>query len=147
MYRKILVPTNGSALSNRGVTEASRLARALGAKLLVLHVRSPLVEPHHVEGGALSVLGEEKLSAEIEDEERKLLEAAVDIAASIGITAETAFVADLSPYEAIVRVAREAQCDVIVMASHGRRGVPGFLIGSVTQKVLTHTPTPVLVVH
>lgn len=147
MYRKILVPTNGSALSNRGVTEAARLAHALGAELLILHVRSPLVAPHHVEGGALSDLGEEKIGAEIEDEERRLLEAAMEIAASVGVTAQTAFVADLTPYEAIIRVSREQQCDLIVMASHARRGVPGFLIGSDTQKVLTHTPTPVLVVH
>lgn len=147
MYRKILVPTNGSALSNRGVAEAARLAHALGAELLVLHVRSPLLEPHHVEGGALSDLGEERIGAEIEDEERKLLEAAMEIAASSSVTAQTAFVADLSIYEAIIRVSREQHCDLIVMASHARRGVPAFLIGSDTQKVLTHAATPVLVVH
>ena len=147
MYRKILVPTDGSELSNKGIAEAARLANALGAKLLVLHVRSPLVVPHHVEGGALSSLGEEKIMQEIEDEERKLLDAATQIAASIGIKAETAFIAGLLPYEAIIRVSQEEHCDLIVMASHGRRGVRGILLGSETQKVLTHTGTSVLVVR
>ncbi len=147
MYPRILVPTDGSELSDKAVREAAQLALALGAALLVLHVRSPMDIPHHVEGGVLTSLGEEKIMEEIEEEERKLLEAATEIAAAVGISAETAFVADLAPYEAIIRVARDQHCDLIVMASHGRRGMRGLLIGSETQKVLTHTGTTVLVVR
>jgi nucleotide-binding universal stress UspA family protein len=147
MYPRILVPTDGSKLSDKAVREAAQLALALGAALLVLHVRSPMDIPHHVEGGALTDLGERKIMEEIEDEERKLLEAATEIAAAVGISAKTAFVADLAPYEAIIRVARDQHCDLIVMASHGRRGVRGLLLGSEAQKVLTHTGTPVLVVR
>jgi len=69
------------------------------------------------------------------------------IAAADGTAAETAFVAGYSTYDAIVRVAGEQHCDLIVMASHGRHGLSGFLIGSETQKVLTHTTIPVLVVR
>jgi nucleotide-binding universal stress UspA family protein len=147
MYQNILVPTDGSAFSNKAVATAARLAKDLRAKLLVLHVRSPIESPHHVEGGALSSLGGKVLMQETEDEERKLLDAALETAASNGIAAETAFVAGYQPYDAIIRIAREQHCDLIVMASHGRRGLSGFLIGSETQKVLTHTAIPVLVVR
>lgn len=147
MFKHILVPTDGSGFSNKAVAAGARLAQALRAKLLLLHVRSPIESPHHVEGGALSNLGEKVLVQEIEDEERKLLDAALAIAAADGMKAETAFIAGYSPYEAIIRIAREQQCDLIVMASHGRRGISGFLIGSETQKVLTHTTIPVLIVR
>ena len=147
MFQDILVPTDGSDFSNKAVSTAARLAHSLHAKLLVLHVRSPIESPHHVEGGALTQLGGNVVMQEIEDEERKLLDAALEIAAANGTTAKTAFVAGYSTYDAIIRIAREQHCDLIVMASHGRRGLSGFLIGSETQKVLTHTSIPVLVVR
>jgi nucleotide-binding universal stress UspA family protein len=145
MFQNILVPTDGSDFSNKAVSTAARLAHSLHAKLLVLHVRSPIESPHHVEGGALTHLGGKIVLQEIEDEERKLLDAALEIAAADGTAAEMAFVAGYSTHDAIIRIAREQHCDLIVMASHGRRGISGFLIGSETQKVLTHTTIPVLV--
>ena len=147
MYRKIMVVTFGTALSNKTVREAAQLAHAVGAKLLVLHVRSPLDIPDHAEGGAASRLGEEKITQEIAEVERKFLDEAVKIAAAIGIKAETAFITDLSPHEAIVRVAQEQQCDLIVMGTRIRHGIPGYLVKSTTQKVLEHTEIPVLVVR
>lgn len=147
MYQNIIVPTDGSDFSNNAVAAAARLARSLRAKLLLLHVRSPIESPHHVAGGALTQLGGEIAMQEIEDEERKLLDAAQELAAANGTAAETAFIAGYSTYEAIIRIAREQRCDLIVMASHGRRGLSGLLIGSETQKVLTHTTIPVLVVR
>ena len=147
MYQNILVPTDGSEFSNRAVSTGAQLAHALRAKLLLLHVRSVIDVPHHVEGGALTTLGESKIMQEIEDEERKLLDASMEIAASDGTAAETAFLADETPYHGIIRTAREQHCDLIVMASHGRRGIAGLLIGSETQKVLTHTTIPVLIVR
>lgn len=147
MFQHILVPTDGSRFSNKAVATAARLAHALGAKLLVLHVRSPIESPHHVQGGALATLGGKKVLQEIEDEERKLLDAALKTAAADGTAAQTAFIAGYSPYDAIIRIAREQHCDLIVMASHGRRGISELLIGSETQKVLTHTAIPVLVVR
>ena len=147
MFQHILVPTDGSAFSNKAVSTAARLAQALQAKLLLLHVRSPLESPHHVEGGALTHLGGKIVMQEIEDEERKLLEAALEIAAANAPAAETAFIAGYSTYDAIIRIAREQRCDLIVMASHGRSGLSSLLIGSETQKVLTHTTIPVLVIR
>ena len=147
MFQHILVPTDGSVFSNKAVSTAARLAHSLRAKLLLLHVRSPIESPHHVEGGALTHLGGKVVMQEIEDEERKLLDTALEIAEADGTAAETAFVAGYSTYDAIVRVAGEQHCDLIVMASHDRHGLSGFLIGSETQKVLTHTTIPVLVVR
>jgi len=147
MFKNILVPTDGSDFSNKAVSTAARLAHALHAKLLLLHVRSPIETPHHVEGGALTHLGGKLVMQEIEDEERKLLEVAREIAAADDMAAETAFVAGYSTYDAIIRIAREQHCDLIVMASHGHSGLSSLLIGSETQKVLTHTTIPVLVVR
>ena len=147
MFQHILVPTDGSDFSIRAVSTAARLAHSLQAKLLVLHVRSPIESPHHVEGGALTELGGRIVMQEIEDEERKLLDAAVETAAANGTAAETAFVAGYSTYDAVVRIAAEQHCDLIVMASHGRSGLSNLLLGSETQKVLTHTTIPVLVVR
>ena len=147
MFKNILVATDGSAFSNKAVATAAQLAHSLHAKLLLLHVRSPLESPHHVEGGALSSLGGKVVMQEIEEEERKLLDAALEIAAADGVKAETAFVAGYSTHDAIIRIAREQGCDLIVMASHGRRGISSLLLGSETQKVLTHTTVPVLIVR
>ena len=147
MFKNILVPTDGSDFSNKAVSTAARLAHALQAKLLVLHVRSPIDSPHHVEGGALTQLGGKIIMQETEDDERNLLDAALKLAAADGTAAKAAFVAGYSPYDAVIRIAREQDCDLIVMASHGRRGLPGLLLGSETQKVLTHTTIPVLVVR
>ncbi len=147
MFKHILVTTDGSGFSNKAVSTGARLAKSLGAKLLLLHVRSPIESPHHIEGGALSNLGGKVMMQEIEDEERKLLDAALEIAAADGASAEPAFIAGYSTYDAIIRIAREQSCDLIVMASHGRSGISGLLLGSETQKVLTHTTIPVLVVR
>ena len=147
MYRRILAVVFGTELSNKVVKEAAQLANAVGASLIVLHIRSPVDIPHHAEGGALSHVGGEMITKEIDQEERKFLSGPVEIAASIGIKAETAFISDLLPYEGIIRACREQKCDLIVMGTRIRHGIPGYLVKSQTQKVLEHTDTPVLVVR
>ena len=147
MHRKILAVAFGSELSIKAVAEATQLAKGLGAKLFVLHVRSPLDMPHHVEGGVLSRAGGEEITQEIDQEERNFLVGAVEIAAAAGIKAETAYVTDLSPYKAIIRVCEEQQCDLIVMGTRIRHGIPGYFVKSETQKVLANTTIPVLVVR
>ena len=147
MYRKILVPTDGTELSQNAVREACGLARSVSAELLVLHVRSPIDSPHHVEGGALSRLPQSTVMEEVEEEERTVLESAMRMATDAHVGAKMAFVSAYSVYETIIRVAKEEQCDLIVMSSHGRRGLAGLLVGSETQKLLTHAKIPVLVVR
>jgi nucleotide-binding universal stress UspA family protein len=147
MYRKIMAVTFGTELSDKAVKEGAQLAKALGATFLVLHVRSPIDVPDHAEGGALTRLGEEKISAEINDQESQLLEGAVKIAAGVGVVAETAFVTDLSTADAIVRIAGEQHCDLIVMSTRIRHGIPSYFVKSETQKVLGQTEIPVLVMR
>jgi nucleotide-binding universal stress UspA family protein len=146
-YRKILAVAFGTDLSIKAVKEAVRLAKGLTVKLFVLHVRSPLEVPHHVEGGALSRVGEEAIADEIDKEERKFLEKAVELATANGIEAETGYVTDLSPFKAIIRVAQEQHCDLIVMGTRIRHGIPGYFGTSETQKVLANTDIPVVVVR
>lgn len=147
MYRKILAVTFGTALSDKAVIEAARLAKAVGAKLLLLHVRSPIDVPDHAEGGAMTSLGEEKISQEINYQENRLLSDAVKLAASEGVQADSAFVTDLSSSSAVVRVANEQQCDLIVMSTRIRHGIPSYFVKSETQKVLGQTEIPVLVMR
>jgi nucleotide-binding universal stress UspA family protein len=146
MYRKILAVAFGD-LSIKVVKEAAQLANAVGAKLLILHVRSPLDIPHHAEGGAISRVGAETITKEIEEEERRFLSGAVEVAVSIGVKPETAFVAELVHYEAIIRTCQEQQCDLIVMGTRIRQGIPGYFVKSQTQRVLEHSEIPVLVVR
>jgi nucleotide-binding universal stress UspA family protein len=147
MYRKLLVPIDSAERSLAAVREAAALGKSLGAQLLLLHVRSPIDAPRHVEGGALSRLPAEVVMQEVETEERKVLESAVQLAAESGIQAEMAFVYGYSVHETILHVAETEGCDLIVMASHGRSGLAGLLLGSETQKLLTQARTPVLIVR
>ncbi len=147
MYRKILAVVFGTELSIKVVKEAARLAKGLAARLFVLHVRSPMDIPHHVEGGALSRIGAGAIADEVDQEERKFLEVVAELATSVGIEAETGYVTDLSPYKAIIRVAQEQHCDLIVMGTRIRHGIPGYFVISETQKVLAHTEIPVVVVR
>ena len=147
MYRKILAPTDGTERSLNAVREACSLAKSVAAELLVLHVRSPIDAPHHVEGGALSRLPQSTVMEEVEEEERAVLESAMRMATDAHVGAKIAFVSAYSVHETIIRVAMEEKCDLVVMSSHGRRGLAGLLLGSETQKLLTHAKTPVLVVR
>ncbi|MCX7142454.1 MAG: universal stress protein [Proteobacteria bacterium] len=147
MHRKVLAVTFGTELSLKAVKEAARLAKGMAARLFVLHVISPMDIPHHVEGGALTRIGAGKIADEIDQEERKFLEGMVELANSFGIEAEAGYVADLSPYKAIIRVAQEQECDLIVMGTRIRHGIPGYFVTSETQKVLAHTEIPVVVVR
>lgn len=148
MYKYILVATDGTDFALRAVREASRLAAAFGSKLLILHVVSPMELPHHVSGGALSRLPRSVLLEEAETQERQIMDHAVKVAEEAGAQPTPAFITGTSPYEAILHVAEEQHCDLIVMASHGRRGLTGLLIGSETKKLLTHVKDiPVLVVR
>ena len=147
MYHKILAVTFGTDLSIKAVKEAVRLAKGLNTKLFVLHVRSPLDVPHQVEGGMLSRVGAEAVADQIDQEERKFLEGTRELTATAGIEAETGYVTDLTPYKAIIRVAQDQHCDLIVMGTRIRHGIPGYFIQSETQKVLAHTEIPVVVLR
>jgi nucleotide-binding universal stress UspA family protein len=147
MYKHILVPTDGSALSDKAVEAAIKLAKLAGARITAFHA----VEPYPLQGAyAAEASGVAELQPEIfaersEEYARRVLGAVAGSAAEAGVQCATAYASNHSPSKAIIDKARAENCDLIVMASHGRRGLEGFLLGSETQKVLTHTTVPVLV--
>ncbi len=142
MYTKILVPTDGSKLSNRAISEAAGIASLCGAKLLLLHVQ----QPFEATRGTYQGLGVGKHMKDAQREAGEKVVAAATKAAGKAV-AITRVVQDYAPYNAIIKTAMKDKCDLIVMASHGRSGLSAVLVGSETQKVLTHTTIPVLVVR
>ena len=143
MYRSILVPTDGSDISTKAVQAAASLARLTGAQLHVLSVKEPF--PYSAISEMQPVPPQEFYDAQ-ERMARSRVEAAADAARGGGLGVDGATVEALHPWEAILDHAKNRQCDLIVMASHGRRGISALLLGSETQKVLTHSPIPVLVI-
>jgi nucleotide-binding universal stress UspA family protein len=147
MYRNILVATDGSRLSAKASTHAIALARALGAKLTGFYASPDYPLPAYADGVMYEPVSPQEYAALCKKEADRILSAigAKAKAAGIRFTAVQAVAA--APWEAILAAARKQKCDAIVMASHGRRGVSALLLGSETQKVLTHSKLPVIVVR
>jgi nucleotide-binding universal stress UspA family protein len=149
MYKRILVSTDGSELSDAAIKEAAKLAKESGAKLVLFHAAphyhlSPLSEGFSAPGRT----DERTLASEaMEAEAERILASAAKNVNLAGVALEQQFTVSNLPYEAIIEAAKKFQCELIVMASHGRRGLAGVLLGSETQKVLTHATIPVLVVR
>ena len=139
MYKRILVPTDGSERSVKAVEGAARFARPLGATLVVMTVVEPYSYTNLAEYRPESI--EQYVTAEAEER----LEAARKIAVAAGVEVKTVMVKSFSPAEAIIEQAEKNGCDIIFMASHGRKGIAAVLLGSETQKVLTHSHFPVMV--
>lgn len=147
MYAHILVATDGSDLASRALDHALGLAKALGSKVTIVTVTEPAAL---VGGGYGAVAGTafdpipELIEAQ-EEAAKGLLAKAVEVAKAAGIDAKTAYVNDSFPAEGIISTADSAGADLIVMGSHGRRGLGRLLLGSQTSNVLAHTKVPVLV--
>lgn len=147
MYKHVLVPTDGSKLSAKAIKTGARLAGALGAKLTLVHVVAPYMPPLYGDpiGYAPMVLDPKEYKTNVERNAKRVLAEGARAAAALGLTCAEVMATDEHPWEAILRTARGKKCDVIVMASHGRRGLAGVLLGSETTKLLTHSSIPVLV--
>jgi nucleotide-binding universal stress UspA family protein len=144
MYRRILVPTDGSEITKKAVTTAINLAQSFKSDLCAIAVKEPF--PY----SAISEMQPTPPQEFFDAQERiatQRLGAVTDAATAAGVGVSTVSVEAGHPWEAIIETAKERECDLIVMASHGRRGVSALLLGSETQKVLTHTSIPVLVVR
>jgi nucleotide-binding universal stress UspA family protein len=145
MYRRILVPIEHSPTSQRGLDEALNLAKAFDASLVLLHVIEYLPMMVDMTGSAVI----EQVSAEMRKAGERLLERAHDAARSAGVASE-AHLEDSAAArvcDVIVQQARDHQCDLIVMGTHGRRGVEHALLGSDAERVLRLAPCPVLLVR
>ena len=148
MYRHILIPTDGSELAEHAVTNGLALAKSLGAKVSAIVVEEPFNWLSVSESTARQITQETAKHAEqIKKHATSVLNRAANAARQAGVSCDTIQVENEQPYQAIIAAAKNKGCDLIVMASHGRSGLSGVLIGSVTNKVLTHTQTPVLVCH
>jgi nucleotide-binding universal stress UspA family protein len=131
MYRHILIPTDGSELAERAVTHGLLLAKFVGAKVTVIIVAEAFA----------------KYTEQIKKHNASVLDRVANAAKQAGVPCDTMQAQDVQPYEAIIATATDRGCDLIVMASHGRSGLSAIVLGSVTNKVLTHTKIPVLVVQ
>ncbi len=145
MFKHLLVPTDGSALSEAAIQMTITLAVESGAKITGLHV---IPEFHVLAYGTEMIAdNEDRIIQTARQRADDYLGVIRRAAAEAGVECNTVAVNRAHPYEAIISVAAEQNCDLIVMASHGRSGMRALLLGSETQKVLTHTQIPVLVVR
>ena len=145
MFRHLLVPTDGSDLSRRTATHAITFARETGARITFFAALPQHPVSFH-EGYGLTDAGtRERLIATAEQQGRAIVDPLVAEAAAAGVTAEAVATPCATVHDGIIAAATHHGCDLIFMASHGRRGLSGLLLGSETQKVLTHSKIPVLV--
>jgi nucleotide-binding universal stress UspA family protein len=144
MFKRILVPTDGSEITQKAVATAIGLAKSLGATLYTLSVKEPF--PYSAISEMQPVPPQEFFDAQ-ERIASERVNAVRDACTAADQPCEAHTVESVHPWEAIIEHAKNNQCDLIVMSSHGRRGVTALLLGSETQKVLTHTSVPVLVVR
>jgi nucleotide-binding universal stress UspA family protein len=147
VYRNILLATDGSTLSGRAEAHAIALAGSMSARLTVVYVSPELPSPATADGVIYEPVSKREHAAMCKAAGEKIVRRALDRAAAAKITAAGVQIMAASPWEGILAAARRNKCDAIVMASHGRRGLAAMLLGSETQKVLTHSRLPVLVVR
>jgi nucleotide-binding universal stress UspA family protein len=145
MFKHLLVPTDGSPLSESTVTRAIAFAKDAGARITFFYSQPDFPMPIYGEGALIDPTTPEQFARSAAEEATRILDRAKSAADSAGVAADTDTVVNEVPYEAVIDAAERHGCDLIFMASHGRRGIAGLLLGSETQKVLTHTSIPVLV--
>ena len=147
MYKKILVATDGSTLSKKAINSAIALAEIHGASLIAIKV-IPRFTQTYFEGSIPVNMGEvDKIEKSWADHAHKQLDKVVKDAKTKQVAVKTVVVKSDSVSDALVAAAKKNKVDLIVMASHGRKGIKRLLLGSETQQVLTHTTIPVLVVR
>ena len=145
MFKHILIPTDGSRLSHKGIAAGIKLAKATGARITGLFAAppaTPLIYRDHLPVGYAPPKDHAKL---IKTSANRCLGIIARAARKAGVRCELTLVTSDFPAEAILDVAKKKKCDVIVIATHGRSGLRGLVLGSETQKVLAHSPVPVLV--
>jgi nucleotide-binding universal stress UspA family protein len=145
MFKHLLLPTDGSPLSDFAIRKALQLAHSVGAKVTGVTV----MPGYHVMSYAAESLQDTREQFEVDTRRHadKYLSKLNEAATLADVLCDTVAIRGDHPYEQIIATAEQRQCDLIVMASHGRKGIKALLLGGETLKVLTHTKTPVLVFH
>jgi nucleotide-binding universal stress UspA family protein len=147
MFKNILVPTDGSKLSQKAVREAISLAKDGNGKVTALHVYPKFAgSPYGTYGPAEDVLEAAHESQAIAEGD-KLFAGVRKLADASGVVMESVLAENNDVWKQVITTAKKKKCDLICMASHGRRGLSGVLLGSETNKVLTHSELPVLVLR
>lgn len=148
MYKNILLPTDGSKLSDAAVKSGLAFAKSIGAKVTVVHV-VPEFQMVADEGfvAPMSAQFKERFEKESRAHAQNVLDKVEKMAKTAGVACSGVIVSSDFPHQQIIYTAQKRKCDLIMMASHGRRGLSGLLLGSETAKVLTHSKIPVLVVR
>lgn len=146
MFKHILVPIDGGELSDAAVKRSCAIAAETGARLTFYHAKPSYLPPVIAGEGVFNdASAYEAYRARVDKEVESILQAARQAARDAGVACATLSTECQSPYEGIIAAAESQDCDLIFMASHGRRGMGALLLGSETQKVLTHCRVPVLV--
>jgi nucleotide-binding universal stress UspA family protein len=147
MYKRILVATDGSTLSKKAVASAIELAALNGAELIAVKV-TPRYPQSYFEGSLpLSATEVSKIETQWSDTAQKVVDAVAKAAKAKGVNTKALVVKSDVVSDAVIAAAKKHKADLIVMASHGRRGIKRLLLGSETQQVLTHASIPVLVLR
>jgi nucleotide-binding universal stress UspA family protein len=145
MFKHILVPTDGSEFSTTTVKRALTFAREAGAKVTFYFAKPDYPIAFYGEGALIDPTTPEKFAEMADSQASRILSEATALAKEAGVECQISSTVSDVPYTGIIAAAESAGCDLIFMASHGRRGLAALLLGSETQKVLTHSKIPVLV--
>ncbi|MGZ3236272.1 MAG: universal stress protein [Burkholderiaceae bacterium] len=143
MFKTILVPTDGSPLSDKAINAAIEFAQLVSGKIVALSVAEPYpFSPLHESASAIEASNyDEQMRARAQ----QIVDKVALVAKEAKVPCETCVALSFSPYEEIIRTAKKYECDAVFMASHGRKGLNKLFLGSETQKVLAHSTIPVLV--
>ena len=145
MFKHILVPTDGSQLSEDTASRAVSFAKEAGARITAFYAKPEFPVSYYGEGALIDSTTPEKFAELAEQHAQEILDFVESLCQAAGVRCTKLTLTSDIPYEAIIDAATESECDLIFMSSHGRRGLSALLLGSETNKVLTHTKIPVLV--
>jgi len=147
MFKHILIPTDGSDLSKKAIKKGIEFAENIQARITLLHVVPEFRVIADESFVSLTPAAKKRFEEESRMRAQKMLDAIVQQAKAQGVRCAAVAAANDLPYQQIIDTAKSSKCDLIMMASHGRRGIASVLLGSETAKVLTHSTIPVLVVR
>ena len=145
MFKHILVPVDGSDLSKETARRAVSFAKEAGARITAFFAKPEYPVSYYGEGALIDPTTPEKFAELAEQQAQQVLDFVVEVCQNAGVKVDKLSLTSDIPYQAIIDGATQSGCDLIFMASHGRRGISALLLGSETHKVLTHSKIPVLV--
>ena len=145
MYKRILIPTDGSKVARKAITGGIELARELRASIVGYYALEAIDRGFYSEGVSARPVAIKQLQERVAKQGQQYLAEIDQACKAAGVACETVISTPTSPHQGIIEAARKKRCDLIFMASHGRGALATLLLGSVTQKVLAHSKVPVLV--